>query len=104
MTLGSNLLDRGTPLDPDEVSRRVHRWRASWNYRHVTTDYIDAARVVVHPMVYEDAYLREADLRAWDVSMQPGYPVLRCVGVIVLSDPALRLDEVRIRHDEVLTP
>lgn len=97
-------LDLGTPIDPDEVSRRVRVWRTGLAFRHTTNDWVNAARVVVHPHVYEDAYVREPDLRGWLVTMQPGYPVLVCEGVVVVSDPGLRMDEVRIRHDEVLSP
>ena len=104
MTALPPTLDRGTPIDPEEVSRRVLAWKSGLSYRHVTHQYVDTARVIVHPQVYEDAYVREPDLRGWQVSMQPGFPVLTCVGITALSDPALRLDEVRIRHDETLVP
>lgn len=94
-------IERGEPIDPAVIGPRVYarRSRVAPNEQR---DF-EQNRVVVHPLVFEDAWMRVRDLPYWsDHPRHTGLADLRCCGLLVESDPALRYDEVRLRREESL--
>lgn len=95
---------QGEPLTGDQIDRLVAARFAGWSppgeFQY------GGGVVVVHPYVLEPIVL-EADRHpnsVWSERWIDGRLEVRLRGVLVVTDPALRYDEVRLRREEVLTP
>lgn len=106
--------ERGEPLAPEEVARRVRVRRATVAPAE-EREFTVRNRVVVHPEVWEaivvtiapplaDAWMAAgAWTRAFYVSYaSSGAIEVRACGLLMDTDPCLRLDEVVLRREERL--
>lgn len=102
MTTMPETIDRGEPITPEEVGRKVREYRRTLvpeGQNELQRNW----RVIVHPQVFEDAYMRVHELSYWsDHPKHGGGADLRCCGMVVDHDPSLRLDGVRLRREETL--